>query len=64
MPLWVLGLLVIGACASYHVVLVADKQENPVIRQMGYLVGMIGIAAIGFSALMKVYYAFDAISRI
>ena len=64
MPLWVLGLLVIGACASYHVVLVADKQENPVIKQMGYLVGMIGIASIGFSSLLKVYYAFDAITRL
>ena len=63
MRLWVLGLLVIGTCMAYHVVILADKQENDFIKKMGYLVGIIGIAAIVFTAILRVYYIFDAFMK-
>lgn len=64
MPLWVFALLLIGVCTAYYVIILAEKHENKVIKQMGYLIGTIGIATIVFSALLKLYYAFDAICKL
>jgi len=64
MSLWVLGLLLISVCMAYYVIILADKHENKTIKHMGYLIGVIGIAAIVFSVVLRLYYVFDAISRV
>lgn len=64
MSLWVLGLLIMGACMAYYVLVLADKQENNTIKQMGYLVGTISIAAIFFSTILRLYYVFDALTKV
>jgi len=48
---------------AYHVIILADKQENDFIKKMGYLIGVIGIAAIVFTTILRVYYIFDAFMK-
>ncbi len=63
MPLWVVGLLIMAACMAYYVIALAENQENKAVKQIGYLVGVTGLGIVVFSAILRAYYAFDAICR-
>lgn len=64
MPLWTLGLIIIALSTAYHVLIIADQQENKAIRQTGYLISVIGIAAILVSVIIKLYYTLDALCKL
>lgn len=55
MYLWVLSLLVMAASLSYFVILHAAKQDGRFVRFIGYMVGGMGLTAIAFSTLYRVY---------
>ncbi|NQT06871.1 MAG: hypothetical protein HQ575_04950 [Candidatus Omnitrophica bacterium] len=64
MPLWELALLVIAACMGSYLVIIAHKQEDSTVKQMGYLVGVISVVTIAATTLWKAYYIFNAFAKL